>query len=334
MVCTKETYTATATWTPVQLADVFREAFIDAGLMTNWYSSFANGTREHRILEVTHDPTKTWGKSYYWFVFSTVNSLAGLSFCSGWNNVTNVPTGTLYLDHSSTATNTEVQHYGFMGTLAQGNTFQLVRYTSQINPNVSWFMAKHGTVRKTFTIANENNQVRNWVNLDRGVFQGYSHVVSSTSAGMGFVNFNTGPGIRREIIRGCGLAGSTNVADYVNTMPVQKNIGYAAVGNTSALINNFNRGQADTFLPVGFSATNPSYPSNSSPVFSGLTYNPYLQGNLPEDFGVSFHYATNSFATEDTLVVSSGTEEWEVLDFAANASAVTGASPLFLARMV
>ena len=55
---------------------------------------------------------------------------------------------------------------------------------------------------------------------------------------------------------------------------------------------------------------------------------------LPSDFGISFHYETNNFSLEDTLVVNSGVEEWEVLDFANNASAVTGASPLFLARVV
>jgi hypothetical protein len=65
-----------------------------------------------------------------------------------------------------------------------------------------------------------------------------------------------------------------------------------------------------------------------------MPFMPYITDPLPADFGLTFHYATNTFSPGDTFVVSAGTEEWEVLDFAANASAVTGASPLFLARMV
>ena len=42
MAVATEDYTATATWTAVQLADLFKDAFIDAGLMADWYDSFLN----------------------------------------------------------------------------------------------------------------------------------------------------------------------------------------------------------------------------------------------------------------------------------------------------
>ena len=51
MAVTVEDYSATATWTASGLADIFRDAFIDAGLMTVWYDSFLN-TVENRVLEV------------------------------------------------------------------------------------------------------------------------------------------------------------------------------------------------------------------------------------------------------------------------------------------
>ena len=124
---------------------------------------------------------------------------------------------------------------------------------------------------------------------------------------------------------------------------------YCSYGNTSndfasnSEINDFNNGSTAAniglrtgaiVLPVNFSATNPAFTSNSNPVFHSMPFMPYIAESLPADFGITFHYATNSFSQGDTFVVSAGTEEWEVLDFAANSSAVTGASPLFLARMI
>ena len=83
MACTKETYTAAATWTPAQLAQLFEDAFIDAGLMTAWYDSFADSGIENRVLEITYDGTKTFGKTYYWFMFST--SGVYLHVATGWS---------------------------------------------------------------------------------------------------------------------------------------------------------------------------------------------------------------------------------------------------------
>ena len=50
MAVTKQTYTAAATWTAAQLATLFENAFINAGLMTAWYDSFLSGTVENLVL--------------------------------------------------------------------------------------------------------------------------------------------------------------------------------------------------------------------------------------------------------------------------------------------
>jgi hypothetical protein len=70
MAVTKQTYTASATWTASGLASIFRSAFIDAGLMTEWHDSFLN-TIENRVLEITYNGSKTYGKTYHWFQFTT-----------------------------------------------------------------------------------------------------------------------------------------------------------------------------------------------------------------------------------------------------------------------
>ena len=333
MACTKEAYIATATWTASQLANLFRDAFIDAGLMTAWFDSFLSGSIENRILEVTYDGTKTYGKTYYWFMFST--SGVFLHVATGWNASTDQPTGTQYLDYFSTTTNSTVNHLQPI-SLSTTNTVELVRYTSGVDTDQSWFVIKAAASRVVFTIVNDAMTIQPWIDLSKGFYNGFTYNQFTTSGGMSLVRWLTGPTLRRDVVMGCGLVGSTNSSHYSGNAR-ESLIGYRAVGHLSNSTSNYDTGSANEpyiFLPVGFSATNPAYTSNSSPVFHSLTWNPYITESLPADFGLTFHYATNSFSQGDTFVVSAGTEEWEVLDFAANASAVTGASPLFLARMV
>jgi hypothetical protein len=210
---------------------------------------------------------------------------------------------------------------------------ELVRYTSGVDTDQSWFVLKSSTSRVVFTIVNDAMTIQPWIDLSKGFYNGFAYNQFTTSAGQGLVRWFTGPTLRRDVVMGCGLVGSTTVAHYCESTR-EHLIGYRAVGHLSNTINNYDNSCPYIFLPVGFSATNPAYASNSNPIFHSLTWNPYITESLPADFGITFHYATNSFSPGDTFVVNAGTEEWEVLDFAANASAVTGASPLFLARMV
>jgi len=353
MACTKETYTATAVWTASQLADLFRDAFIDAGLMTAWFDSFLSGSVENRILEVTYDGTKAYGKTYYWFMFDA--SGVYLHVATGWNASTDQPTGTQYLDYFSTATNTGANHWQVFSA-PTNNTVELVRYTSGVDTDQSWFVLKSSTTRSCFTIVNGAMTVQPWMDLAKGFFAGFSRVLpycggsSGTNRRFGTLTFVRGPGLRRDLTAGTHLNGITGASAYSSQTALIGTISYGAVGNQS---NEFalNSDAFDTtgasgigasvgarpgaiILPNNFSGTNPAFTSNSNPVFHSMPFMPYITESLPADFGLTFHYATNSFSQGDTFVVSAGTEEWEVLDFAANASAVTGASPLFLARMV
>jgi hypothetical protein len=220
-----------------------------------------------------------------------------------------------------------------MGGLSNTATAELVRYTSGVDAEQSWFVIKGGLSRMAFTIVNGAMTIQPWIDLNKGFYNGFAYSNLSTNANLGEASWSTGPTLRRDIIMGCGLVGNTTSSHYLNNVnePI---IGYRAVGHLSNTTGNFDRNIPGIFLPVGFSATNPAYTSNSSPIFHSLTWNPYITELFPADFGITFHYATNSFSQGDTFVVTAGTEEWEVLDFAANASAVTGASPLFLARMI
>jgi hypothetical protein len=332
MAVTKQTYTVTATWTASQLADIFKSAFIDAGLMADWHDSFLSGAIENRILEVTYDATKTYGKTYYWWMFSTAGAFVHVA--TGWDTATDVPTGTQYLDFFATTTNSANNHLQLIN-INTANTAELVRYTSGIDANDSWFVFKSAALKYTFSILNDAKTIQPWVDLDKGFFPGFSRSFTSTATNMGNLAFTMGPSLRREAIRGCALVGNTLSTSYTSSAADQIMIGYKAIGHLSNAVGNLTAlGRESTFLPVGFSSTNPAYTTNSNPVFHSLTWNPYITTTFPADFGITLHYATNSFSLGDTFVVTAGVEEWEVLDFAAAGSAVTGASPLFLARMV
>jgi len=335
MVCTKQAYSVATGWSAAQLASAFRSAFIDAGLMTDWFDSFLNNSYETRVLKIEYDNTKTYGAVYYWFMFGGVNA-PGFFFnvATGWNAVTKVPTGTQYLDYLSNATNTYVNHRQLL-SLTTGSALELIRYTSGVDPNQSWFCLKQGSTRLAFSLLKGGTQVQDWLDLNKGYVSGFHYAVPNTSNGAGLIHFANGPILRRELVKGPALTNSTSTNIFLNSSTNQRSIGYAGAGQaTSSQELNFSLNNPWIFLPVGFSAYNPAYTANSVPVFHSMPITSYFKHALPSDIGFTFYYATNIFLTGDTLVVTAGTEEWEVLDFSANANAVTGASPLFLARVV
>jgi len=317
--------------------------------MTAWYDSFLSGSIENRVLEVVYDGTKTYGKTYYWFMFTT-NGVY-LNVATGWDAPNNVPSGTQYLDYLSTATNATSNHWQ-MFSASSSNAVELVRYTSGADANQSWFVLKGGTTPRCFTIVNGAMTVQPWMDLTKGFFAGFSYLLPTVAYSTGaqarsaLMRFARGPALRRDLLLGAGLNGSTNGNDYFNYPALVVALSYGATGNSSNdSANNYrahfgNSGgnslgyNGAITLPSNFSNANPAFSSNSNPVFHSMPFMPYITESLPADFGITFHYATNSFSQGDTFVVSAGTEEWEVLDYAANASAVTGASPLFLARVV
>jgi hypothetical protein len=333
MACTKETYTATATWTASQLADLFRDAFIDAGLMTAWFDSFLSGSIENRILEVTYDGTKAYGTTYYWFMFSTGGVF--LHVATGWNAATDQPTGTQYLDFFATTTNATSNHWQ-MFAAATSNTVELVRYTSGVDADQSWFVIKRsGDVNRTFTIINDALTVQSWLDLSKGFFNGFVHVAPTIDGAFAQVNFRRGPSLRREIAVGTFLIGNTDSTRYAsNSTASPAWFSYGAVGRSSVPFNNYSTTSVGAIpLPTASATANPAYTADSNPVFHSLPFHPYVAESLPSDFGLSFHFASNAFDPGDTLVVTAGTEEWEVLAETPG-TAGTVATPMFLARMV
>lgn len=92
---------------------------------------------------------------------------------------------------------------------------------------------------------------------------------------------------------------------------------------------------SNVVLPVGETDANPAYTTDSNPVYTGMPVSPYMTNYvLPGDFAIIPHYATNTMEVLDKFVVTAGVEEWEILARANNATAGTGASIAFAARIV
>jgi hypothetical protein len=333
---TKQTYTAAATWTASQLADIFRDAFIDAGLMTDWHDSFLSGSVENRVLEVIYNAGATYGKTYYWFQFTTTGVFIHLA--TGWNTASDIPSGTQYLDYFATTTNATTNHQQILATLTTTDV-SVIRYSSGDVSGFTWFVLRNGTTFQMLHIPRAAAPIVSWIDLNKSFYHLYGHVIVETDSAIGAVRFgNFGPCLRRSYLGGAALRGATTAANYNSSIlgVLSYPIRYCGVGNVNnqATSNSRSSFAANTILPTNFNNTNPAYATDEVPIFTALPYTPYLNEGLPNDFGVAFHYANNTMARFDKLIVTPGTEEWEMLAVTNNSDIAGQASPMFLARVV
>lgn len=334
MAVTKQTYTAAATWTAAQLADIFRSAFIDAGLMTDWFDSFTNTGIENRVLQVINDAGKTYGTVYYWFMFTTGGAFVQTTL--GWNAASDVPSGTLYLDYFSTATNVTTNHRQFFAA-ANTTTATLARYTSAVNTNCTWFVIRSGTTTTytNFLIPYGTYNATGFVDQNRMAFNGalFTEIRAvSNDSSIGFTNF--AGHTRRTYLGATAKRGQTAVAEFAGAGTLQMLMAYSGMGNVSNSIANQNEGFSAVaiFLPTAHVNTNTSLAADHTPVFTSILASPYLPA-LPSDFGIAPYYASNLITVQDTLVVTAASEEWEMMTVSNNAQ-VDGCRTVFLARTV
>jgi len=60
--------------------------------------------------------------------------------------------------------------------------------------------------------------------------------------------------------------------------------------------------------------TNPAFTSNVAPIITGLPFSMLTTDPWPADFGFWAPFGTNTYDNGDTLSISAGTNEWEVID--------------------
>ena len=346
-----ESYNTNTTWTPAEAAAMFQDAFVDAGVLPpgGWFDSFTSGSIENRILRIEHDNTKTYGTTFYWFMFSP--SRVHIHICTGWNTTTKLPTGSnSCIDHpfwNAPATNTTAVHHRF-ATPSSTVTLQLLRYTSAIDPTFTWFVLKNGASEwrwffhmgaPTSTLCDLNRScylgmyvlwwARNtttqsltfsfamapiWI---RRLFlgsmaSGATQYLNSDASGFnnGFRAWSPGEYGNQSVLRTAGVLSSLG---YL--MPARRLSAFTSP-ETGAIIgssfSNVNEGYVIR-LPLHDPSVNPAYTAFESPIWTGLPYSMYSPQLFPADIGFAATYNNNTIQTFDKYIVTPGTNEWEVI---------------------
>lgn len=339
MAVTKSIHAVIAPWGAAQVADAFKDAFIAAGLMTDWYDSFVSGGYEHRILEVIYDGTKTYGKCYYWFILDNVG--ARVKTVTGWDTVNHIPKGPTSVgaqrydwpeDVSAASSVNNTTAWTSLLTLSSSINCSVTRYTSS---GVSFFILRSATNWVTFTVDPPATTFRPW--YSDALIGGY-HAgiwgVSATNPDPRSTGFFTYSRTSRALFGGAGIdvgAISPNTSFSMSAWGFQDMVTYTGnrkYGQFDACANN---------IPHWLGATmNSGVLSDFVPVFNGIRPSVIYANDLASDFGVGGIRGAiaNSVAIQDTMVVTAGVEEYEVLSFRNPGNTDGSVNPLFLARTV
>jgi hypothetical protein len=323
MAVTKQAYaSATAPWAATAVCDDLRDAFTGAGLMTGWFDSFSSGGREHRVMEVVYNSSKTYGKTYYWFTISTTG--IWLRVTSGWNAGSDIPSGTQFLDFFDTTT-TGLNGATQLLALNSSVSFSCTRYTSS---GRSFFVIRTGTDYSTFTIDGASTTFISLYDLAIGYHQGFFRVtISSFTIGFACPNRT-----RRALLMGSSLNHNQSAVNFstqfrVASYSLPRNAGNQ--GSTTFSDEGF-------ILPGWTTAANPAASSNFNPVFTGLRLSSCHASDLPADFGITAIKTSNTLAIQDNATVTATVEEYEILHFLNQGfqNVNIASNPAFLARTV
>ncbi len=369
MAVSKQAYTVGAPWLNFQLADQFRQAFIDAGLMTAWHDSFTTGTgvagqlNEHRVLRIVYDASKKYGTVFHWFVFLPDGSM-DYAYVHQWDAITHVPLG-LYGKERLSQTYTRMTNDSSSGshrvfaTQVLSTTTTLTRYSSGVKSGFSMFLLKGGS----------NFQC--WFFMPAGTnFQPYIDLNINTCGGlmlplMGLTSSSTSGRCRGVVSFGHFFHYADNIFTYGwsadkgsgswagrNAYAFERGVTYALPGRGTSggsgipfptfagTYNVGNRvangGDVDGMwltLPSELAAYNPDRVTSTTPVFSDIPFSMYITDRIPIDFGIVGHFTNSTMEVQDIFQVTPGLEEWEILAYA-NQTDTGNPSVLVVARVI
>jgi len=352
MAVTVSSYTLNPTYTATQFANAFRDALIASGHMTAWYDSFSNGALQHRVLEITYDASKTYGKTYYWFIFSGANMF--IHIATGWNVTSHIPAGqggagTIYLDWLSTDTSTANNHLR-LANLNASSTLTTKRYTYG---TFTVFLFVNGTTKYTLFI-DRTAPLSAFVDLDKEIYVGamWLRTRIPSNSNVALASFQSLPLRLRRTHLGSMMRNETgNYGANINASPPYDivtggtmlflNHVYAAAGNESITpYENYGTGNVPCFfLPIRFNNVNPAYAADIKPAYEGLILSPYSALALPVsasggEFVIYPIYDNNSLEVGATVVVTPGVEEYEIISCANSLVINTRPSIAICARIV
>lgn len=367
MAVTKEVYYLPIGFNINDLCDIYRDAFIDAGYMASWYHSFTEAGRQHRVMEITYDGAKTYGKTYYNFVFDALGggSGIGVGIGTGFDTGTNLFTGTQFVDYHEQPSNlhqtSQIQGRTpisrSLTTISNAQEYFLYRYTSSTDPTQSWFMSRVNTTYSTpFSFLHPSTTIHPWLDMNKGPVSGLINLVPSIRGNGAVICFGIQENIRRCVGIGNSLigssiaySGSTNnwyqqLSYHMAGIPTHAYVAPGLVSGTSVATTQLNLangtvgnnwgGGGHIVLPVGRTDINDAYTTDFTPICTSVPFSYYTNKLLAADFGIYGHYADNIQQPLDKFITTPGVEEWEIISRANPDTITTKASISFLARVV
>jgi len=170
-----------------------------------------------------------------------------------------------------------------------------------------------------------------FVNQDIVQFNSLLFISASFGTYASYVDVYQAYHTRASYLGAAGLRGSTGVSVYTTSHRINT---FLAYGNANVGGNSNGESTISAIrLPVAFNNTNTNLASNHTPLFTSPPISPYMSP-LPADFGITPYYPSSAMVVQDTLVVSSGTEEWEMLVVSIPSLPTDGGKALFCARTV
>jgi hypothetical protein len=350
MVVSKQAYTVSAPWLNFNLADQFRLAFIDAGLMDDWYDSFETGSgstsgerEQHRVIRIIYDANKKYGTVFHWFTFRPSGNM-DYAYTHQWDPVGHVPLGvfrkerldTTYgrLDSSGSTTGTS----RIFATQVLSTTTTLTRYSSGVRQKFAMFLLKGGNNFQTFFLMPPGTNFQPYIDLDVNTCGGLVAPLLDTT---GITGDNQQRGVLNfahffhysDNIFAYGFSGRPQRNGNV-AYSFERGVAYSLLGagtdnlsssnnalTESGIYNNGNR-VANTInstagftiaLPCELAVDNPDRSVDSTPVFADIPYSIYIADRLPVDFGIVGHFTNNTMEVQDIFQVTPNVEEWEIL---------------------
>jgi hypothetical protein len=312
-VATPQNYTIAANWTPTTVAAGFRQAFIDAGIMTDWFSTFINSGVTNCVMRIVYDAGATYGTSFLIWRFAP--TAYGVRAASGWDTGTNTATGTLNLDFTSNTWGAYVvgnHDYNFNALLGDSfSTSSSITITRFTSGNVTWFRHTHQNISNTFTIVPSSATL--------------SDVVADN------LNIASVPPLLR-----------LDASGQLRASPV---VGRCLLASTAGAGSSFNFNQPNGLNPVGALPLGLMFPrtssvleflptlSQSNQIIVSHSFSPCHFADLTSpDFGIANTGGIITAAPGDTLTLPNG-EVWEVLHTNTGTNTNSNTLPLFLARL-
>jgi hypothetical protein len=353
MVVSKQAYTVSAPWLNFNLADQFRLAFIDAGLMDDWYDSFETGSgstsgerEQHRVIRIIYDANKKYGTVFHWFTFRPFGRIS-YGYTHQWDPIGHVPLGVykkerLQQAYGETANTVSSGTSRIFATQVLSTTTTLTRYSSGVRDKFSMFIIKGGNNFQCFFLMPPGTKFQPYIDLDINTCGGLvAPVLDSNNTGAGtqvaaIVNFCHFFHYADNIFA-YGFSGRPGFGDGNIAYAFEKGVSYKLLGPGTSDISGFNNPgnnltTSNTFnvgdkisntinskagfeisLPCELAADNPDRAVDSTPVFADIPYSIYITDRLPIDFGIVGHFSNNTMEVQDIFQVTPNVEEWEIL---------------------